>query len=94
MKHRAPPQNAVLPEDLGFFFDEGFAVGRFVGGDDFVRQFSGHVIIVRKLHGVAGAALRHGGEVRGIRKHFRERYHGFDDDVMAACFAALDAPAA
>ena len=66
-------------------------MGRFVGGDDFVRQFAGHVIVVRKLHGVAGAALRHGGEVRGIRKHFRERHHGFDDDVMAACFAAFDA---
>jgi len=42
---------------LGFFFH--FYVLRFVGGDDLVRQFAGHVVVVRELHGIAGAALGH-----------------------------------
>ena len=38
--------------------------------------------------------MRFGGEVVGIRQHFREWHLGFDDDVVAAAFAAGDPAAA
>src|SRR5712664_144085 len=78
---------------LGFFFDELLAVGGFVCGDDFFRELAGHVIVVRELHGIGGAALRLGSEVVGVRQHFRERHLRLDDDVVAAAFAAGDAAA-
>src|SRR6266851_1420728 len=78
---------------LGFFFDELLAVGGFVCGDDFFRELAGHVIVVRELHGIGGAALRFGSEVIGVRQHFRERHLRLDDDVVAAAFAAGDAAA-
>jgi hypothetical protein len=43
---------------LGFFFDEVFAMGRFMGGDDFFGEFVGHVVVVRELHRIGGTALR------------------------------------
>src|SRR5258707_9072689 len=39
---------------LGFFFDELFAVGGFVRGDDFFRELAGHIVVVRELHGIGG----------------------------------------
>ena len=55
---------------LGFFFYQLFAVGGFVGGDYFFGQFIGDYVVVGKFHGVAGAGLRHGGEVGGVGEHF------------------------
>ena len=37
---------SFLAGRLGFFLDELFAVGRLVGGDDFFREFVGHVVVV------------------------------------------------
>ena len=38
--------NQFFQRRLGFFLDELFAVGRLVGGDDFFREFVGHVVVV------------------------------------------------
>src|SRR5258708_7490016 len=92
-QERAEPAQRGKETALGFFFDELFAVGGFVCGDDFFRELAGHVIVVRELHGISGAALRFGSEVVGVRQHFRERHLRLDDDVVAAAFAAGD-PAA
>jgi YD repeat-containing protein len=44
-------------KQLGFFFHELFAMRGLMGGNHFFGEFVGHVVVVRELHGVRGAAL-------------------------------------
>src|SRR5712692_990839 len=54
---------------LSFLFHRlAFARG-FGCGDHFLGDFVWHEVIVRKLHRVAGAPLRHRGQVGGVAEH-------------------------
>jgi FkbM family methyltransferase len=59
-------------------------------GDHFFGNLVGHVVIVRKLHVIAGPALGHGGQVVGVAEHLREWHLRFDHHVVAASFAPAD----
>src|SRR5215472_10838793 len=59
----------LKPKELRFFLDQLLAVSGFVRGDDFVGQFAGNVVVVRILHGIAGATLGLRREVGRIGKH-------------------------
>src|SRR5260370_5313768 len=78
---------------LGFLFDQLFAVGGLVGGDNFFDEFVGDVVVVGKFHGVGGTALRFRDQVVRVGEHFRERHLRFDDYVVAAQIASGDAAA-
>src|SRR5579872_795672 len=87
---KPPARVPALP--LGFLFGvDQVAVGGFVGVDYFLRQLVGDVVVVIEFHRIGGAALRFRREVGGVSQHLGERNFRFDDDVVAARFAAGDA---
>src|SRR5438445_8022689 len=58
---------------LSFLFHRlAFARG-FGCGDHFLGDFVWHEVVVRKLHRVAGAPLRHRGQVGGVAEHLGQR---------------------
>ncbi|OBQ37119.1 MAG: hypothetical protein AN484_25225, partial [Aphanizomenon flos-aquae WA102] len=64
------------------------------GLDDLLEDLRGDLLVIGGLHGVGGAALGQGADVRGVTEHFGERDAGFDIAEAVLGFHALDLAAA
>lgn len=54
------------------------------------RDVVWHFAVLGEFHGVAGAALGHGAEVRRVAEHFGQRDHGVHDACAHALAHVLD----
>src|SRR5690242_3104259 len=63
-------------------------------GDELLGKVARDLCVVRQLHRVAGPALGHRPQVRGVAEHLRERHRGADDDRRPAVLGALELAAA
>src|ERR1700682_5424658 len=60
------------------------------GGDHFLRDFVRHVVVMRKLHRVAGASLRHRCEARRVIQHLCTPHLRLDHHARTARLASAD----
>src|SRR5215218_7206171 len=63
-------------------------------GDELLGEIARDLCVVRKLHRVAGPALGHRPQVRGVAEHLGEWHRGAHDDRGASVLRALELPAA
>src|SRR4051812_18535503 len=62
--------------------------------DDLLRDVGRNLVVAVELHGVRGAALRVGAQVRRVAEHLRQRDASRDGQGVAPAVLTLDATAA